>query len=147
MNDYKLVPMECAIRALARHVYNDGHSAPQVTTPADRYLNQCVTAFNASYEAAAETHRELGDAKIERIQLAADQGMDDAVEEGVGAVHVKSQRHTRWSLVDAEGVGAVHVKSQRHTRWSLVDARDPARPPLEAYGTAWRRRPCTNRRS
>ena len=55
MTDYKLVPMECAIRALARHVYNDGHSAPQVTTPADRYLNQCVTALGISYAATAST--------------------------------------------------------------------------------------------
>ena len=81
MNDYKLVPMECAIRALARHVYNDGHSAPQVTTPAERYLNQCVTAFNASCEAAAEVHATVGDVNVDRVQLAADQGMDDAVHE------------------------------------------------------------------
>ena len=81
MNDYKLVPMECAIRALARHVYNDGHSAPQVTTPADRYLNQCVTAFNASYEAAAEVHAMLGNVNVDRIQHAADQGLIAAVEE------------------------------------------------------------------
>ena len=80
--------------------------------------------------------------------------------EGVGAVHVKSQRQyeeesggrggvwwTRRSLVDVEGLGAVHVKVSGMTRRSLVDARDPARPPLEAYGTAWGRRPCTNRRS
>ena len=81
MKDYQLIPMQCAIRALARHVYNDGHSAPQVTTPAERYLNQCVMALNASYEAAAEVHATVGDVNVDRVQLAADQGMDDAVHE------------------------------------------------------------------
>ena len=84
MNSFEMIPMECAIRALARHVYNDGHSAPQVTTPADRYLNQCVTAFNASYKAAAAVHAMLGNVNVDRIQHAADQGLIAAYEEESG---------------------------------------------------------------
>ena len=81
MNSFEMIPMRCAIRALARRAYRDGHSAPQVTEPSDAYLDQCIMALNAGYEAAAEVHATVGDVNVDRVQLAADQGMEDAVHE------------------------------------------------------------------
>ena len=80
-NEYELVPFDCAVRALAGYVFNDGHSAPQVTVPSPKYLDQCVTAFNAAYEAAAGVHAAVGDVNVDRVQLAANDAFADATHE------------------------------------------------------------------